>query len=176
MINWLMTMSIQKIKYIFPKNDLMQYFYDCYPNMRDYVVPKDFDWIDTDIIEGFKVDEDRHFDPWLNDIAKKFCEYYGIEDKFVTQFLVIEPNKTLPWHADGKPANCCVNCLLSGNNAPIEFDDGVYEYDTALLNIRNRHKVQNGPNIRVMFRIVFYEEHTEFDKIRDKIYAKDISS
>jgi len=171
-----MIMSIQEIKYEFPINPLMEYFYKCYPNMRDYVVPEEFEWIDTDIIEGFKVDEDRHFDPFLHQIANEFCDYYNITDKFVTQFLVVEPNKVLPWHEDGKPANCCVNCLLSGNNTPIEFEDGIYTYDKALLNIRKKHRVVNGPTIRVMFRIVFYEEQTTFDNIRDKIYAKDISS
>lgn len=165
---------IKHIKYQFPKVELLEYFNKCYPNMKDYIVPKEFEWIDSDIIEGFKVDEDRHFDEYLHSIANGFCEYYGIEDKFVTQFLVVEPNKTLPWHEDGKPANCCVNCLLSEENVPIEFEDGTYEYNTALLNIRKKHRVTNGPNIRVMFRVVFYEEKTSFNSIREKIYAKDI--
>lgn len=169
-------MNILKIKYQFPKQELLEYFYKCYPDMTDYVVPEDFDWFDVDVVDGFKVDESRHFDAKLNAIAQEFADFYNIENKFVTQFLVVEPNKTLPWHADGKPASCCVNSLLTGGAAPIEFKQKSYQYDTALLNIRNKHRVVNGPSMRVMFRIVFYEETTTFETIRDKINVKDIPS
>ena len=165
-------MNILEIKYQFPKQQLIDYFYTCYPNMTDYVVPKDFDWFDVDVVDGFKVDESIHFDPRLNAIAQEFADTYNIKDKFITQFLVVEPNKTLPWHKDGEPASCCVNCLLTGGTAPIEFREKSYRYDTALLNIRNEHRVVNGTNMRVMFRIVFYEETTTFKTIRDKIYDK----
>ena len=112
------------------------------------------------------------FDAKLNAFAQDFADFYNIQDKFITQFLVVEPNKTLPWHADGKPASCCVNSLLTGGTAPIEFRQKSYQYDTALLNIRNEHRVVNGPDMRVMFRIVFYEETTTFETIRDKIHDK----
>ena len=144
--------------------------------MTDYVVPENFEWFDVDVVDGFKVDETRHFDTKLNAIAQEFADFYNIQDKFVTQFLVVEPNKTLPWHADGKPASCCVNSLLTGGTAPIEFKQKSYQYETALLNIRNEHRVVNGPVMRVMFRIVFYEETTTFEIIRDKINAKNIPS
>lgn len=158
-------MSILRIDYKFPKPALMDYFLECYPSMKDYVVPSDMDCFDTDIVEGFKVDEDRHFDSFLCEIAQQFCDCYNIKDKFVTQYLVVEPNKILPWHEDGNPASCAVNCLLTGDNAPIEFKDGEYTYDTALLNIRKEHRVSNGPNIRVMFRIVFYGEESSYNEI-----------
>ena len=170
MKSWLM--NILEIKYQFPKQKLMEYFRQCYPDMTDYVVPKDFEWFDVDVVDGFKVDETRHFDAKLNAFAQEFADFYNIQDKFITQFLVVEPNKTLPWHADGKPASCCVNSLLTGGTAPIEFRQNSYQYDTALLNIRNEHRVVNGPDMRVMFRIVFYEETTTFETIRDKIHDK----
>jgi hypothetical protein len=147
--------------------------------MQDWIAPKYFaeeNSISEGPIIGFKVDERRHFDPELTSIAREFCEYYQITDKFITQFLVIEADTTLPWHEDGHPASCCVNVLLSKNNSPIEFPDGIHYYETALLNIREKHRVTNDKSRRIMFRIVFYDEKTQFSIIKEKINDKDISS
>lgn len=168
-------MCVTLIKYNFPKTELLEYFQECYPKMKDYIVPSHLN-IDCNVIEGFKVDEDRHFDPILKKFAQDFCNYYNINDKFVTQFLVVEPNKILPWHEDGQPATCCVNCLLSDENVPVEFESGIYNYNTALLDIRKKHRVVNKSSIRIMFRIVFYENTTTFDSIKEKINVKDFPS
>ena len=69
-------MNILEIKYQFPKQQLLDYFYKCYPNITDYVVPKDFDWFGVDVVDGFKVDESLHFDPRLNAIAQEFADTY----------------------------------------------------------------------------------------------------
>jgi hypothetical protein len=147
--------------------------------MKEWAAPAYFKdlWLpgaEKNAIKGFKVDEARHFDPILRPVAQAFCDHYGITDKCITQFLSIEPNEVLPWHEDGVPASCCVNCLLSDGNAPVEFEDGIYQYDVGLLNIRKKHRVVNGPYLRTMFRIVFYEASSSYDVIRDKINAKDL--
>lgn len=164
-------MSIFRINYNFPKEELLELFYKRYPVMRDWEAPEYFQEINDvgDVIAGFKVDEEVHFDKRLNEIAQEFCNRYSITDKFVTQFISVEPNKILPWHEDGHPSSCCVNVLLSGDNAPVEFEDGEYTYNTALLNIRKKHRVVNGPNLRIMFRIVFWEELTTYESIEEKL-------
>ena len=172
--------SVYNIKYQFPKKELLEYFYQRYPLMKEWETPSYFkdQWLTNSpdsFIKGFKVDEALHEDPFLRKIANEFCNYYLLDDKFITQFLSIEPNKTLPWHEDGVPASCCINCLLSDDNVPVEFEEDIYYYNVGLLNIRKKHRVSNGNSLRIMFRIVFYDEDTTFEKIKNILYAKDLS-
>lgn len=166
--------SVLNIDYKFPKDFLLEFFNNFYPDMSDYKTPdylQDITDLD-DIVPGFKVDEVNYFNKELREVSQKFCDTYNIEDEFSPHFLVVEPNSYLPWHVDGKEATCAVNCLLSEDNVPVEFDDGTYSYNTALLNIRQRHRVQNGPTQRVIFRISFVGK-LSYDEIYNKIISRD---
>lgn len=167
--------SVFEINYQFPKEELKAYFEKHYPKMVEWAVPNYFSEL-NDILEtkisGFKVAEFLHNDRYLREVGDTFLSYYGLKLQYITQFLVVEPNAILPWHEDGIPAYSCINCLLSNHNVPVEFEDGVYSYNTALLNIRNKHRIINNNEIRVMFRMVFYEEHATFSTVKSLLNAK----
>lgn len=168
---------VLEIDYDFPKKFLLDFFEKFYPNMKDYNTPEYLKGITEldDTVPGFKVDEVNYFNKELREVSQQFCDTYNIEDEFSPHFLVVEPNSYLPWHVDGKEATCAVNCLLSNDNVPVEFDSGNYNYNTALLNIRERHRVQNGPTQRVIFRISFVGK-LSYDEIYNKILNRDLNA
>lgn len=161
---------VLEVDFDFPKKFLLDFFRDYYPSMTDYNTPEYLKNITdlNDTVPGFKVDEENYFHESLTPIAEEFCKKYNITDAYATHFLVVEPNAYLPWHEDGKEATCAVNCLLSDDNVPVEFESGEYYYNTALLDVRKSHRVQNGPMQRIIFRISFVGEST-YDEIYNKI-------
>lgn len=145
----------------------------------DYIFPKDILLEEFDkLLKGrYEIQESGREDQfdgfWLlfsNDvtekIAKQFIDYYDIPtNKYIVNFLLIEAGKELPWHADQEGSMCAINCILTSDPAPIEFEDGEVYYDTALVDVRSLHRVSARPYDRKVFRITFQDENTTFKNV-----------
>lgn len=169
-----MTVSAVNINYDgFPKEFLLNFFYDDYINIPDYNIP---DYMKeeqpelgkgSDTIEGFKVDCHNYFNEKLRPIGDAFCNHFGINNKFVTHFLCVEPHYTVDWHLDGGDVVCAVNLLLEGDPCPVEFEDGSHSYQLALLNVQKLHRIVNDSDKqRILFRLSFMDG--TYEEIRDK--------
>jgi len=106
-------------------------------------------------------------------IAKDFIEYYNIPyDQYIVNFLYIEPNAVLPWHIDQERSMCAINCILTDKPTAIQFEDGEYVYDTALVDVKSKHKVVNNDNPRILYRITFQNEDATFEKVKNILCQK----
>lgn len=165
------------ISYQFPLSEILRHFEESFPSMKEWEADEEFrrKWLadsDSNFVSGFFVDH-RPDDSFLMGIAGEFCRHYGLEDNvYSTQLLCVAPNVTLPWHEDGVPAFSAINCLLGPEPAPVEFQAGLFFYSTAVLNVRQVHRVVNGPAARPMFRIVFHNEEADYESVVDKIRGK----
>ena len=86
----------------------------------------------------------------------------------------MELNKdfNLDWHTDD--SNYCksvVNCLMTENNESLKFRHKEYNYKVAAIDVLAEHKVQNGNNKRIMFRISF-QNLTYQELVNDYINKK----
>jgi len=79
---------------------------------------------------------------WIKDQMAKLAHTFDIKDYYL-KILVIQPGQYLNWHRDGEVSLASFNFLIGEGMDPVEFDDGVYPYKSALLNIQNFHKVEN---------------------------------
>lgn len=99
-------------------------------------------------------------------IAKDFLNHYNITtDKYIVNYLVINKNCSLPWHADKEGSVCAINVILTDDPAPIEFENKEVYYDTALIDIRSMHRVSARPYDRIVFRITFQDEDHTFAEV-----------
>ena len=145
----------------------------------DNLFPKDtlLKEFDTLLKGKYEITEDGREDQfdgfWLlfsnettENIAKQFIDYYDLPyDKYIVNYLLIEANKDLPWHADQEGSMCAINCILTPDPAPIEFEDGEFYYDTALVDVRSMHKVSARPYDRKVFRITFQNNEATFENV-----------
>jgi hypothetical protein len=151
----------------------------------DYKFPKDvlleeYNKICEDRTEVQEPDSRRFTGFWLiwntpitKAIAKEFLETYGLTHfKHIVNFLYVEPNGILPWHSDQGGSISAINCIISPHPEPIEFAEGKYTYDTALVDVRALHQVINGPNPRILFRITFQDEAADFNTVKNLICQK----
>jgi hypothetical protein len=76
-----------------------------------------------------------------------------------------EANTSLPMHSDNG-TKCCINILLSGESAPIVFEDGFtqtsFHYECAILNIQQRHSVPTFPEERFLLKYSIFD--IDFDE------------
>ena len=151
----------------------------------DYKFPKDkllveFDNLFDKKIEIQEPDSKRFSGFWLlfaNDVTKKiakdFLDYYNLPfDKYIVNFLYVEPNGILPWHIDQGGSISAINCILTPDPVPIEFKTVKYIYDTALIDISSLHQVMNDNQSRKVFRITFQNEEATYMKVKEILCQK----
>lgn len=151
-------MKLLELDYIFPKDILLEQF--------DELIKGRYE-----IQEKGRVDQFDGF--WLlfsnsitEAIAKQFINYYDIPyDKYIVNYLLIEAGKDLPWHADSEGSVSAINCILTPEPAPIEFEEGEFFYDTALVDIKSMHRVKPGGKDRKVFRITFQNDDATFENL-----------
>lgn len=98
----------------------------------------------------------QHFDLWEDD--------YEITN---SKYLKLHANTMLMPHVDGHP--CSLNIILSEDPGPINFYGKDYQYKSALVNISEKHGVNNmGQSDRLMWKISFYKN--TFAEIKNTIY------
>lgn len=117
----------------------------------------------------------------VKDIVQEFMDHFGITYDYHIGFLLVKADCVLPWHKDTPDREeyenfsllCAINQVLSPEIAePIQFkdtDDSVYEYkySTALLNIKEYHRVVNGANDRKILRIYFTNKDASYNNVRE---------
>lgn len=151
-------MKILELDYIFPKDILLGQFDTLYKGKYEI---QDAELEDQ--FEGFWLLFDNDI---TQKIAKQFINYYDIPyNKYIVNYLLVEAGKELPWHSDKEGSMCAINCILTPEPAPIEFEDGEYYYDTALLDIRSTHRVSARSFDRKVFRITFQDENATFENL-----------
>jgi hypothetical protein len=82
------------------------------------------------------------------------------------RFFWLAPNEILTEHTDIDTL-CSVNFLLSSNIAPIIIEGVEYFYKQALLNTQRRHKVRNGSEERILFKMSIFEN--SYEEIYEKL-------
>lgn len=161
-----MTENVLELSYKFPKNILLEEYDKIKNNKTEIQEPgsKRFSgfWLiwNTDITKK---------------IAKEFVEYYKIPYRYIVNFLYIEPNGVLPWHADQEGSVSAINCILTSDPVPIHFKSGQYVYDTALVDVSSLHQVINNNRERIIFRITFQDSDATFDAVSRLISEKDLA-
>lgn len=120
-------------------------------------------------LDGFKVIfQDNKRLPELDEIGLQFCEHFGIEGcRWLLTFIYLEPNAILPWHIDTRNQLAAVNHVLTEGAAGVTYEDGVYEYQTALLDVRRLHMVANNDRHRIVLRFTFFEPDTVYGQLYD---------
>jgi hypothetical protein len=154
---------IHEIDYKFPKDVLLQEYKKLFDSKTEIQEP------DSKRFSGFWL-------MWNTDVTKKiakdFVEYYKIPYKYIVNFLYVEPNGFLPWHSDQENSMSAINCILTPDPVAIQFKEGQYIYDTALVDVASMHQVQNNNTPRILFRITFQENEATFNKIKEIICQK----
>lgn len=156
-------MTVHHLNYQFPKETLLQEYEKLFADRTEIQEP------DNKRFNGFYL-------MWNTDvtknIAKEFVDYYNIPYKYIVNFLYIEPNGYLPWHIDQENSMCAINCILTKDPVAIKFKDGEYYYDTALVDVKSLHSVENNDLPRILFRITFQDEEATYENIRKIICQK----
>ena len=89
--------------------------------------------------------------------------------KGTIRFYYQEPNYFLPPHVDDG-TKCAINFILSDNPAPINIKGVNYFYKQALINVQERHAVQNNNEERVLFKISIFND--DYEKVAKYINFK----
>jgi len=156
-------MTVHHIDYKFPKDILLQEYNKLFDSKTEIQEP------DSNRFSGFYL-------MWNTDvtkaIAKEFVDNYNIPYKYIVNFLYVEPDGFLPWHADQENSMCAVNCILTEDPVAVQFKDGEYFYDTALLDVKSLHQVKNNNKPRVLYRITFQDEEATFEKVKGILCQK----
>ena len=92
----------------------------------------------------------------------KVCNKFGIED-YNLRLMTLRPGDYLTWHRDSQNTKAAINHNIGVSKDKVEFFDGEYTYDTALLNIQEYHAVENKSNdtrvtIKITSRDLDYQE------------------
>lgn len=102
----------------------------------------------------------EYFKPWGE--SKRLADLFDCDK---CTFVVQKSNKELFWHTDPKWLGCCVNFVIEGNVSPVEYKDGKFWYDCALLNVQETHRVPAQEERRVIFKLCFEKP---FEEMREK--------
>lgn len=117
---------------------------------------------------------------FIKNEVNKFIGHFKIPYKYHVGLLAIYPDTTIPWHVDTPDSVesgdyallCAINFILDPDNSePVEFKDGSeniykYYYRTALLNIKEQHRVVNGSILRKIIRIFFITKDATYENVR----------
>ena len=88
--------------------------------------------------------------------AKRFVDHFDIEDDYIALFLWMAKDFNLDWHTDdSEVCSSTVNYIMSDSPQPINFRDGKYDYKCAAIDVMKEHRVENGQDERVLFRVTF---------------------
>ena len=169
---------IYHVYYKFPKNILLQEFEKIISykeSFEGFEDTKTFTTGDTKIKDSFYVMPQNDI---CNNIAKQFFELYKINYPFYCAFFYVKRNGYIPFHIDKHNSVCAINVNLNKENKdPVEFYDGKFFYDTALLNTLQPHRINSSTSDRILFRISFYSNnkpfHFSFNDIKNLLYAYD---
>lgn len=102
-----------------------------------------------------------------NEYASSIMEQVGLQDiKFRPRFYCLEENAALPMHID-RNTECSINIVMSESPAPIEFELGEVNYDSALINVQQMHRVVNNNTKRYIFKLSMF--NNTYQEIRDLI-------
>lgn len=156
-------MTVHELDYKFPKDVLLQEYETLFDTKTEIQEP------DSKRFSGFWL-------MWNTDVTKKiaqdFVEAYNIPYNYIVNFLYVEPNGFLPWHADQENSMCAMNCILTEDPVAIQFEQGEYFYNTALVDVTSLHQVKNNDKPRILFRITFQDQEATFDKVKEIICQK----
>lgn len=97
--------------------------------------------------------------------AKSFLNHLGVNETPVFTYLALQPHQTLGWHVDD--ALCSINFVLTATKDPVIFENCTFNYETALLDVSQRHKVKTSDVLRVLFRFSF-RKHS-FADVKNKL-------
>ena len=83
------------------------------------------------------------------------------------RFYKQHANHKVPAHKDIDTL-CCVNILITKNNAPVHFEDwGDYTYHCALLNVTHRHRVDPWPKERHLLKLSIFDR--TYEQVREEL-------
>ena len=83
------------------------------------------------------------------------------------RFYKQHANYNVPAHQDIDTL-CCVNILISKDNAPVHFEDwGEYTYHCALLNVTHRHKVDPWSKERHLLKLSIFDR--TYEQVREEL-------
>ena len=168
-----MNEDIFKFEYPFNKELLFKVFnkikgqnplgnaYDYFKNNEDKITKKSLGF------SVFHLKLQQNQTPHLMEHINCFLEWLDVLEHPSFEYLQLSPNTRLGWHADDCLAS--INQILTPSKAPIEFEQGTYHYTTALLNVKNRHCVENDAIERVLFRMSFRK--VDFHQLKQKLEA-----
>ena len=116
--------------------------------------------IKTNTLDGFAVygsqEQGEDMDSLLMQEAKRFCNYFGIEDDILAQFMWVDKDFELSWHIDDATrCKSSVNVIMTEDPAPVTFREGDFYYKCAALDVMQEHAVFNKDKERVLMRISF---------------------
>lgn len=107
--------------------------------------------------------------PVLNDLKESFITSYGNLGTVGVQYLYINGGSNYQYHRDNNvhraglswakktSINCCLNIVLTDDEAECEFKDvGKFKYIAGLLNTSHLHRVKT-ISTRILARITFYD-------------------
>lgn len=94
-------------------------------------------------------------------------------EQFIVNFLYLEANAQLPWHIDEQGSISSLNVNIGKSQEPIEFEEGNYHYEAALVDTKKLHRLCNGPDPRRIFRITFQEEDATFDRLKSALESNE---
>jgi hypothetical protein len=166
------------IKYEFPKKILLQEFENASADKKSldtYKHTNTFTTSDTKVENFFYVIPKTDI---CNNIAKQFFELYKINYPFYCMFFYMKRNGYIPFHIDKHNCVCTINVNLNKENKdPVEFYDGKFFYDIALINTLQPHRINSSTSDRILFRMIFYSNnksfHFSFNDIKNLLYVYD---
>jgi len=136
-------------------------------NVKDkaYKIPYTYKGKDYGVITALPYND---FTPELAKFRESFLEHYPTDwGEFTTAYMWIESD--YPWHVDNeitksqynrKGVKCAINIILEGQFTAVEYEEGKFTYEAAVLNTSILHRV-NPDKQRVMARISFKDKTFE---------------
>ena len=90
------------------------------------------------------------FEPeWLKDYIQKS---FGLKGRWNMKFVYIPSGVVLDWHVD-KGTKCAINWLINNSSASIEFKNGKYQYESAIIDTSKEHRVVDLAGERILFKV-----------------------
>ena len=136
-------------------------------NVKDkaYKIPYTYKGKDYGVITALPYNE---FTPELTKFRESFLEQYPLDwGEFAVSYMWIDSD--YPWHVDNevtksqhnrKGVKCAINIILEGHNTAVEYEEGKFIYEAAVVNTSKLHRVVPETE-RVMARISFKDKTFE---------------
>lgn len=101
--------------------------------------------------------------------CEKLCRQYDIKS-YNLRLMTFKPGDYFTWHKDSKNTLAAINHNIGPCKDFVQFFEGDYEYDTALLNIQEYHSVKNNSTSdRVTIKIT--SRDNSYETLYERILA-----